>query len=74
MSPGEYAQLALSSVASGCVRDEVAIIVIAINDNGDACIVTNLRDRGDIAKVLVSALEADANPDWSGDRNPPAKA
>lgn len=74
MSPGEYAHLALSSVISAAVKDGVALVVIAVGPDGSTNITTNALDRGDIPHILVAALEANANPDWTGSGPLPSKA
>ena len=74
MSPGELAQLALSAVLSQSTKDEVALVFIAVDQSGNVNITTNVRDREDIPRILVAALETNADPDWSGDRPLPVKA
>ena len=74
MSPGEYANLALSSVLSACTRDGIAVLVVCIGNDGGTHLATNARDRIDVSRILVNALEANASPDYQSDRDPPAKA
>jgi hypothetical protein len=74
MSPGEYAQLALSSVVSAAVKDGIALVVIAVSPDGATHLTTNAADRNDIPRILCAALEANADPDWTGSKPLPSKA
>lgn len=63
MTPGQVARLALDCVINPATDDGIALVVIAVNKDGDTHVTTNLAVDDDLPRVLSAALETARDPE-----------
>lgn len=74
MGTYEYACAVLAPVVQDAKRERIALVVIAIDSNGDIGLASNVYSRPDVTSMLVAAIDASRNPDREDVLEPPAKA